>query len=312
MQVSECDNDIRCEGLSPLEIENIDKLRSFLEKREIYSCEFDMTTLFMWKSRNNPHVYYDDHFCVLFGLYKGNFYAQMPLCEPAYFEESFEAIKSVFARHDDPVSLFSVDQEYADFVKERYGDTYEITYNRKFSDYLYEADRLRELPGKKLRKKRNHINAFLRENEGRFEYRELTVEDLADIEDVLALWLDSQETESSRIDDEMEGILYIIKHMERLQAKAGGIYIDGKLEGFTVGSTINHGTEAIIHVEKANAEIRGLYPYLGQQFLVQTYPEVTLVNREDDIGLPGLRKSKESYEPIRLEHKYMVHEKMEE
>ena len=67
----------------------------------------------------------------------------------------------------------------------------------------------------------------------------------------------------------------------------GGIYIDGKLEAFSLGVYGKAERMAVIHVEKANPEIRGLYPFICQQFLLHEFPDALLVNREDDIGLEG-------------------------
>ena len=98
----------------------------------------------------------------------------------------------------------------------------------------------------------------------------------------------------------------MLDHLDILGSKIGAIRIDGKLEAVTLGSVINDGKEAIIHVEKANSDIRGLYAYINQTFLQEVFPEVSIVNREDDLGIEGLRKAKMSYEPLRLEDKYTI------
>ena len=63
---------------------------------------------------------------------------------------------------------------------------------------------------------------------------------------------------------------------------------------------------AIIHIEKANPEMRGLYQLINQRFLMEAFPEAEIVNREDDLGIPGLRKAKESYDPIGYARKFRV------
>ena len=85
--------------------------------------------------------------------------------------------------------------------------------------------------------------------------------------------------------------------------KVGGVYVDGILKAFSVGSLVNQDT-VIIHIEKADAEIRGLYPFIMQQFLVNEFSEVKYVNREDDMGLENIRKSKMSYYPCCFVKKY--------
>ena len=59
----------------------------------------------------------------------------------------------------------------------------------------------------------------------------------------------------------------------------------------------------------ADPEINGLYQFINQQFLVHEFPDVALVNREDDVGMPGLRKAKMSYYPVDFARKYSVKKK---
>ena len=86
----------------------------------------------------------------------------------------------------------------------------------------------------------------------------------------------------------------------------GGVYIDGQMEAFTIGSYNPVENMAVIHIEKANPEINGLYQFINQQFLIEEFPEVEWVNREDDMGLEGLRKAKMTYYPADYARKYLV------
>ena len=92
--------------------------------------------------------------------------------------------------------------------------------------------------------------------------------------------------------------------------KIGGIWIKDELEAFSIGSYSDTNEEqVIIHIEKANSSIRGLYPMICQQFLIHEFKNAVTVNREDDLGIEGLRKSKLSYQPIRLAKKYHIFER---
>ena len=89
-----------------------------------------------------------------------------------------------------------------------------------------------------------------------------------------------------------------------------GVYIDGKLEAFTIGSYNEFEKMAVIHIEKANPEINGLYQFINREFLVRAFPEeMMLVNREDDVGMEGLRRAKMSYNPIDFARKYSIEQK---
>ena len=107
----------------------------------------------------------------------------------------------------------------------------------------------------------------------------------------------------------MEGIHSILNQCSMLGVRMGGVYVDGQMEAFSMGSYNAAEDMAIIHIEKANPDIRGMYPFINQQFLIHEFPHVKLVNREDDVGLPGLRKAKQSYNPIGFAKKYQIRER---
>ena len=104
----------------------------------------------------------------------------------------------------------------------------------------------------------------------------------------------------------MEGIHDILRNCSAFHVHMGGIYIDGRLEAFAIGSYNEKEKMAIIHIEKANPEIRGLYQFINQQFLIHEFPEAEIVNREDDMGLPALRQAKLSYEPMEFARKFRI------
>ena len=178
------------------------------------------------------------------------------------------------------------------------------------ADYLYDGEALRTLAGKKYHKKKNHVNAFMKEYEGRYEYRTLCCSDRSDMWRFLDRWRSMKGTQvEGTLDPEVEGIHSILNQCSMLGVRMGGVYLDGQMEAFSMGSYNAAEDMAIIHIEKANPDIRGMYPFINQQFLIHEFPHVKLVNREDDVGLPGLRKAKQSYNPIGFAKKYKIRER---
>ena len=158
------------------------------------------------------------------------------------------------------------------------------------------------------------MNKFIREYEGRWEYKTLSCSDRDEIRSFLDEWYEKRSEEERAAEDTLEyefiGIHEMLKECFHLDTfKAGGIYIDGRLEAFSIGSLNPTEDMACIAIEKGNPDISGIYQIINQQFLIHEFPDVKLVNREDDCGLPGLRKSKESYNPMGYERKYMVLQK---
>ena len=131
--------------------------------------------------------------------------------------------------------------------------------------------------------------------------------DRGDVWKFLDRWREEKGEEvEEHLDYEVRGIHEILKNCSLLNVRMSGVYIDGHLAAFTIGSYNPLEQMAVIHIEKANPEIRGLYQFINQQFLIEEFPEAVLINREDDLGLEGLRKAKLSYNPIDYARKYQV------
>ena len=154
------------------------------------------------------------------------------------------------------------------------------------------------------------MNKFCREYEGRWEYRTLHGEDKLTIWGFLDQWYakrSEDEGAEASLEYEVKGIHQVLQSEFSLpDYHIGGIFIDGKLEAFSMGALNPRENMACISVEKGNADIPGIYQIINQQFLIHEFPEAALVNREDDLGLEGLRRAKESYNPCGYARKYML------
>lgn len=172
-------------------------------------------------------------------------------------------------------------------------------------DYVYSRESLATLKGKKLHGKRNHINKFLSKYPD-YEYRKL---DHSMIPDCIALydqWIAEKDEEAAKsMQSEKQSVLLALNNMEELGLTGGTIYIDGKLCAFTVGERL-HPHMQLIHIEKANTEYDGIFPMINQQYVLHECEDVELINREEDMGIEGMRKAKRSYNPIKMIEKYLL------
>ena len=269
-----------------------------IEDREILNPYFDLVDY--------------DNFAVLVGEYEGEVFSILPLAKKEDLPKVIDFVLDYFKEIEEKLYFRGITEEVVDYLKEQYGDRFEYVAERDIFDYVYDGEILRTLKGRKNSKKRNHINYFLSEYEGRFEYRLLGKADFDDCRQLLDDWTVNKEENNNieeGVDDERLGIEKLFAHYDEVcdRLKIAGIYIDGKLEAFTMGELLNNNM-ALIHIEKANPEIRGLYPYINQQFLVHEFPDVEFVNREEDMGIEGLRKAKLSYHPCKFVEKYTVRE----
>ena len=237
----------------------------------------------------------------------GKPYASLPICALEDMPQYFKELEAYFNQElHRPLEIYLADEIAVEYLNLP-ADQYHVAELPDAKDYLYSAEKLMSLSGKKLHKKKNHLNSFLKEYEGRFEYRTICCSDRDDVWKFLEKWRiqKGQEVED-HLDPEVEGIHEILNNCSVFDVRMGGIYVDDKLEAFSIGTFNPTEKMAIIHIEKANPDIRGLYQYINQQFLIHEFADAEIVNREDDMGLPGLRRAKESYDPIGFARKYRI------
>ncbi len=171
-------------------------------------------------------------------------------------------------------------------------------------DYVYSREKLATLKGKKLHGKRNHINKFMQENPD-WEYKKLVPSMYEDCIAVYDGWKESKDLSEDEFANERRSVLLALTNMEELGLTGGAILLDGKIKAFTVGERLNDDMQ-LIHIEKADSEINGLFPMINQQYVLHECADVQYINREEDMGVEGMRKAKRSYYPDFMVKKYFA------
>lgn len=161
-------------------------------------------------------------------------------------------------------------------------------------DYIYRRADLAMLQGGHLQAKRNHVNRFRADNPG-FEYRPLTAELFDECRRLTGIWQGEKEA-SDTIDAERLVMETIFSNWDSLGMIGGSIFVNGRMVAFCYGSAVTHDTFDIC-VEKADRNIEGAFAIINQQFAAHLPEQYIYVNREEDMGIPGLRKAKLSYHP---------------
>ncbi len=297
--------------LKELRYEDYAELRRLFSLRYAGTCENIITNSYIWKDYYQARYVADED--GLFWIYRlgEQYFSAAPVCRDEDSVKYFEKVREYFHTElNQKLVMYTVDQQFTEAVSLS-AEQYEIEETREYFDYVYDADALRNLAGKKYHKKKNHVNAFHKEYDGRYECRILDKSDADIIDAFLDKWhgMRDIEDEYHRDEYELRGIKELIRHADEVNMDMFGVFVDETLEAFTLGTYLKREETAYIHVEKANPEIRGLYPFVNQQFLVHCFPTAQKVNREDDMGLEGLRKAKLSYHPIELAKKYNIIEK---
>lgn len=170
-------------------------------------------------------------------------------------------------------------------------------------DYVYLRESLATLKGKKLHSKRNHINKFI-SMEHNYKYKKIDSSMIQDCINLYDLWISEKETVDESLLEERKTVISALNNMDRLNLVGGSIYIDDKLVAFTVGERLTSDMQ-LIHIEKADYTIDGIFPMINQQYILNECEDVEWINREEDMGIEGMRKAKHSYYPARMIEKYL-------
>jgi hypothetical protein len=175
---------------------------------------------------------------------------------------------------------------------------------RDHFDYVYRSADLIELAGGNYHAQRNHINSLSRSY--RYRYEPLREEYLSACLYLCARWCQVKKCdEDLSLLGEWEAIGAVLANYQALGLQGGVILIDHRVQAFSCGELLNQDT-AVIHLEKADPELRSLYAVINQQFTREAWAGVPFINREQDLGEPGLRKAKLSYHPHRLVEKFRI------
>ena len=295
------------ENFKPLEMVDKEVFDHFLALDPPEISELSFTNLFMWRKKNRP-VWLEEDGCVLVIMRPMNsapFGIQPfgPGDKGKALEALFEYLRNVSPQGQIQRAGESFVEKWV--VPERFSSTFD----RDNSDYVYLVQDLIDLAGRRYHRKKHQLNRFTRSSP--FEYREMDAEMVECFLDMQEEWCKMKDCEDNQdLVSEDYAIREALTHFEELGYRGGAIQVDTKLEAISLGEMLDSQT-AVIHVEKANPEIPGLYTAMNHLFCVHAWSGARYVNREQDLGISGLRTAKESYYPHHMVRKYIVTPKLD-
>lgn len=256
--------------------------------------EFTFANLFLFREKYGYRLSAlpDDHLVISGIDDRGRKFFMMP-CGPS----GMVNLEELFGKHDYLKNLSESAVEEHRIELERNG--YRVVEDRDNFDYLYLRKDLTHLSGKKLHKKRNLVNAFI--NNYSYEEKRINDENRQDTLKVLEQWAEGRE-ETGDYDAALEAI----EKMEKFNLTGCLTYVDGKAAAYSIGEPLARGRCFAIHFEKALAEYKGIYQFVNRSFAAMLARHYVHINREQDLGDPGLRQAKMSYRPSGFVKKYKV------
>lgn len=267
-------------------------ITELLRKSDFRGCEYSFANNMAW------HRLYETKICRYKDFYiscseKDGLRFTFPAGEGDY-KEVLTLLRKYAEERGEPFVVSSVLTENLPLFEEYFPGEYTVENDESGNDYIYLAENLRELKGKKYHGKRNHLKRFY---ETDWSYSKMTEKDFDEcIEYAVRSYNENMSYDDESSVAEQFAINTFFNNFDALDLMGGVIRVGGKVEGFTIGSRINSDTMDI-HIEKANASINGAYTAVMNEFAKAESADFTYINREEDLGLEGLRRSKRSYYP---------------
>ena len=282
-------------GFQPLDITKKAEYDRFLMHHGQRGCEYSFANLYLW---GRQRAAFHEGNLAFFSQFNRKSVYLFPMGSD--LKPTLDAIIHDAKARDIPCRLTGMNQDDCALLERLYPGKFRYHFDRDGFDYVYAVSDLAELKGRKYQRKRNHVNRF------RQAYPDHILEPVTDdntpqVRQMLDNWYTQRIAADPLADFHMErSALNKALQYRNALGMEGLILKDGdRILAFTMGSRLSEDTFDI-HFEKATEDADGAYPAINMEFaryLRDKYPELMWLNREDDLGLEGLRKAKLSYCP---------------
>ena len=287
-----------------LKTEDFEKCQPIMYKKRFRNSESSFLTLFLWSEMYGTEICIDEDAVFFRSVKDGKASYIFP-----YAEDERCALVKLFEHEracgNDFVKFHSLTEPMREILEREFAGEFSYTERRASFDYIYEAEALSALEGKKFHGKRGHLKKFLKKFEGRYTCRPLCE---ADIDDVLAFqkkWIEKANDKESResLEYESKSVSKLFESFSYFGLLGAVLRVDGEIVAYCLAARTCEDTVEVM-VEKADYSFDGAYQMINKSFAELVSDKVKYLNREDDMGLPGLRKAKLSYYPSMLIEKY--------
>ena len=283
-----------------LELEHIPLFRTYFSHVTTRLCDTTLGGAVMWRNGfGNDFALVDDILFLRSRNDASGFAYSVPLGD---LERGVKLLEHHCNATGEPLRFCSVSEENKDRLLALLPG-YTATANRDWSDYLYRADALATLSGKKLAGQRNHRNFFLK-NHPDWCFEEIGDCNLGEVKAFFDAFCRMNQKDSEYFHHEVDAVYEVLHNRKAYGFYGGLIRAEGKICAFSFGERV--GDTLFVHIEKADRTVRGAYQMMVSEFVRHFADTAEFVNREEDVGDPGLRYAKESYHPHALLAKYVV------
>lgn len=279
-------------------------IKEFTSVWQLELSDLSFANMFIWRDSHNIEYCVEDdvlYIKLCHRRYPCFFFVPLMLDPERSLLEPLDKLRKYSSSIDEPLRVKSATEEQKSKIEMDCPDKYGFTFDEGRFDYVYNTRDLIELKGKKYHGKRNHVNRFMSLYD--YEYMPLGAEHVEECIGVYTAWAEKKGVVGLDVEDEWRSVTEALYHFEELGLRGGAIRVDNAIQAFTLGEQLNSDM-ALIHIEKGNTDYEGIFSAINQMFLETEFSSTRYVNREEDLGIEGLRKAKRSYRPVRMVRKY--------
>lgn len=287
----------------PVRLEDRATIERFTMSSDITNCDLSFANMFCWQEVYHSAWAIVDGFLVIrFHIDGGDRLGYMQPVGEGDCARIIPALREEAHAHGQRLRIIGLTDRGREMIRQMHIGQFAFESDRALEDYVYAADDLRNLPGRRYQPKRNHINRFMAEYPD-YRYEELTPDRFDECMQLEREWRRNHEGHTSELCAEQRAMQRAFAHFAELGMTGGCIYVGERMVAFTYGSAVNDHTFDT-HVEKADTDYDGAFTVINCLFARHLPERFTLINREEDLGIEGLRRAKLSYHPAVIQHKF--------
>ncbi len=284
-----------------LELADIPTIKPFMGLQGSRMCDCTIGACVMWREYfNTEFALYDNSLIFKVRYLDGK--VAFPYPSGAAVDGALEKIREIATNEGLDLEFVTVSAKALENLKSKFKVT-DVKSERDWYDYVYNTEDLQTLAGRKFSGQRNHINKFKKLYD--YEFLPVDQSNLSEVKEFFVKFAPEHAKDSETYDEETVKVIEVLDNYEIYGLQGGILKVAGKIVAMAIGETL--GDTLFVHIEKADREYQGSYQMIVNEFAKMYATQgIDYINREEDVGDEGLRRSKLSYHPEFLVEKFVV------
>lgn len=284
---------------SPITLDQKPLFDKYFRQQRFDNSHFNFTTRFIWRQPYDLRWALIDGCLCFRGSGQGKYFILPPISpDRQAVGAALDKLTADFAANGWPLVIRDLERPLAEELAALRPDSLSFRKDRDNYDYVYAVEDLSELKGRAYHGKKNHANTFRRLYPD-YRFVPLTADLARACLGLEASWAAGRDPGDENLLAEKQALNETVVNYEALGLTGAVILVGDRTVAFTIGEQLNDDT-AVVHFEKADASYKGIYAVINQEYCATYWQHLKYVNRQEDLGIDGLRQAKKSYHPVKM------------